>query len=158
MAEIENAHIIGDFSVALTDAQVAKYTTMEGPNDLPEHAKFHSTPASFFAIDLYSITAANNNAVDTVEFDAPYPLTLWAADIGCESCAATTGTGDILVGGSSVLDAAEDIKTGAGTCARVAPEDGSEDIAAGDAIIARFTAGSAAALTGGVAHLWVQRA
>lgn len=158
MAEIENEHVIGNFSVALTDAQVAKYTTMEGPNDLPEHGKFHNYPASFFCIDLYVLTAANNNSEDSVLFDAPFPMTLWAADVGCEACAATTGTADILVDGTSVLDAAEDIKTTAGTCVRVAPEEDSQNIAYGDSIGLRVTAGSAAALTGGVGHLWVQRA
>lgn len=164
MAEFDNSAYIGDFSVAIdgwpTAAADSRYDRLKRYDPAlgaARHHDMHATPASFYQIDLYVLTSANNNAKESCIFKAPWPFKILAADVGCETCAATTGTVDIEVAGSSILDAAEDVKTTAGTGVRVAPEDGSEDVAYDASVNIVQTAGSAAAMVGGQAHLYCQR-
>jgi len=161
MAEVDNSAVIGNFSARPTDdgddSQIDRLRRYDPSLGSSLHHEMHRRPASFFVWSLYVLTTANNNAKESAKVAAPWPLTIWAADVGCETCAATTGTVDIEVEGSSILDAAEDVKTGAGTCARVAPEADSEDVEYDETINIVQTAGSAADMVGGQAHLYCQR-
>lgn len=156
MAEITNTTVIGAHTSRMTPAQkatIGNYDRALGGVGL-QHLL--DVPASFFAIDLYVHTDANNNTKASCKIKAPRPLTIWAADVGCESAAGTTGTVDILVDDVSILNAAEDVKAAAGTCSRVAPEVDSENVAYNSTIHCTQTSGSAAAMVGGQAHLYVQ--
>lgn len=166
MAEVDNSAIIGAFTARPTgygqtagqdDGQLETLKRYDSSLGRAGHDRMHYRPASFYTWSLYVLTTANNNAKESAIVKAPWPMTIWAADVGCETCAATTGTVDIEVGGTSILDAAEDVKTTAGTCVRVAPEDGNEDLDYDDAINIVQTAGSAADMIGGQAHLYCQR-
>jgi len=166
MAEVDNTQIIGDFACRITgwddptvaDTQLHKLNRYDNALGSAKHGALHLRPASFFVIDLYVLTTANANAKPSAKIAAPYPLTIWAADVGCESAAGGTGTIDLQVDAASILDAAEDVKTGAGTCVRVAPEDGSEDVDYGSTIhIIQTAGGGAGDMIGGQAHIYAQR-
>lgn len=170
MAQFNNGFWIGNHSVAVggwpdleADSAYDRLKQYDSALGAVGHADMHARPASFFVIDLYVLTTANNNAKDSCDISAPWPFRLLAADVGCETAGGTTGTVDILVdpaGGTtyaSILDAAEDVKTAAGVSSRVAPEDGSEEIAYNAALKIRQTSGSAANMVGGQGHLYCQR-
>jgi hypothetical protein len=169
VAEFANNFWIGNHSVAIDGwpdiEEDSAYDRLKSYDSVlgAAHADMHARPASFYQIDLYILTTANNNAKDSCDISAPWPLRILAADVGCETCAADAGTLDILVdpdGGTtyaSILDAAQDVKTGAGVGQRVAPEDGEEEIPYDAAMKIRQTATTAAAMVGGQAHLYVQR-
>jgi hypothetical protein len=160
---------IGDYRVAIdgwptlsTGSDYDQMKTYDRVLGAP-HADMHAVPASFYQVDVYILTTANNNAKDSASQKAPWPFALLAADVACETCAATTGTVDIMcdrAGGTtyvSILDAAVDVKTAAGVGQRVSPTNGSEVIEYGDTFIVRQTAGSASAMVGGQAHMYCKR-
>lgn len=167
MAELDNSAVIGAFTVRPTgyDTDDQLFTLQRYDTALGNagHDRMHYAPSSFFVIDLYVLTTANNNTKDSCDIKAPWPFTIWGADVGCETAASAAGTVDILtdpLGAQayvSILDAAEDVKTQEGQGQRVAPEDGSEDIVFGTSIICRQIASTAAAMIGGQAHLYCQR-
>jgi hypothetical protein len=169
MAEIQNAHVIGphyvrptgaDSYAAGTEADTLKrYDSALGH---VHHDQKHIVPPSFFALNLFIVTSVGAaSSADSCRIAAPFPLRIWAADVGCEAAAGATGTVDIYtddgVTDASILDAPEDVKTGAGVSSRVAPEDGSEDVAYGTEIYIKGASGAAGALDGAQAHLYCQR-
>src|SRR3989304_4018951 len=101
MAELNNAAIIGAHNVRPseygTDEQLATLKRYDKALGSVGHDRLHGAPASFFAIDLYVLTPANANAKSGVAVRMPWPATIWAADVGCESAAGGTGTVDIQV-------------------------------------------------------------
>lgn len=167
MAEVNNAQVIGNFTSRVTaessrDSTYGKLLAADRAvmGGAP-HASLHEFPAALFPWSLYRVTdVAAASAANTCRVKAPRPLTIWAIDIGCETAPGATGTGDVYTDDgttdASVLDAAVDVKTAAGTCTRTAPEDGSEDVAYGTEIYARFASGAGDVLTGGQAHLYCQ--
>lgn len=170
MAEFSNGAWIGNFNVAIdgwptlaTDSRYDRLKRYDPALGSARHHDMHATPASFYQIDLYVITTANNNTVNSCDFSAPWPFKILAADVGCETAASDAGTVNILIdpaGGTSyvtILDAAEDVKTGAGVGQRVAPEVDSEDVAYDASIRIAQVASTAANMIGGQAHLYVQR-
>lgn len=160
MAEIQNTAVIGNFSVRPTEeaeGQLERLKRYDANVGYAGHNRLHQFPASFYQIDMYVVTTANNGTKRSGGFKAPWPFTIWAADVACESCAATTGTVDIKVDDESVLDAPEDVKTGTTAPVRVAPEEDAQDVAYDSELYIEQTAGSAADMIGGQAHLYVQR-
>lgn len=170
MAEVNNSQWIGDFAVRVdgwdtpADRDKAYGTLRRYDSSLGRvgHAEMHAKPASFFVIDLYIITAvAASGTGDSCRVTAPWPLTIWAADLGCETAAGATGTVDLYTDDGttdgSILDAAEDVKTAAGTGRRVAPEADKEDVAYGTEIYIKGASGSGGTLVGGQGHLYCQR-
>jgi len=121
------------------------------------HARLHEFPASFFVIPLMLHTAANNNTKVSLAVKAPWPLTIWAADLGCESAAGSAATADVLVAGATILDAPEDIKTGAGTGQRVAPETGKADVDYNATIALSVVGTGSGDVVGASAYLYCQR-
>lgn len=166
MAEVNNAQIIGDFTCRVSrdsdgDSAYGKLQRYDSAMENPGHAEMHAFPASFFVIDLYIITTVGAGASgSSCRMKAPRPLTIWAADVGCESAAGATGTIDLKTDDgttdASILNAPEDVKTAAGTCSRVAPEDGSEDVAFDTEIYITGASGGGGTLVGGQAHLYCQ--
>ncbi len=167
MAEITNTSIIGNHSVRpteySTDEQLFTLKRYDKALGAVGHDRMHFAPASIFVWSLYVLTTANNNTKSSVAVRAPFPLTIWAAQVGCESAASTAGTVDILTqpaaggGYTTILDAPEDVKTAAGTVSHVAPEVDSEDMAYNDFVRCDQIASSAADMVGGQAHLICQR-
>lgn len=165
MSEVVNTAVIGDHSARIEgwddltdrDKQYGKLRAYDKALGNAGHAALHRAPASFFIWSMFVFTDANNNSKDSVSAKAPYPLTIWAADVGCESAAGSAGAVDILVDGTTILDAPEDVKTGAGVGQRVAPEADSEDVAFNSSIKIRQTGTGAGAMVGGQAHLYCQR-
>lgn len=161
MAEVNNAAIIGPRTVRPSgfseDEQLWKLQQYDHALGDAGHAGMHYLPASFYVWFHAAFTPANDSTVNSLSVKAPWPLTIWAADVGCESAAGSAATVDIRVGSGSVLNAAEDVKTTAGTAARVAPEDGSEDVAYNSAVFIRVIGTGAGAVVGAQAHLYCQR-
>lgn len=162
MAEVVNTHIIGDLTARVDrdtdrDSPYGKLAARDTANENAGHAEMHAFPASFFVWSLYILTTVGASASgDSVKVKAPRPLTIWAADVGCESAGGATGTVDVKVANTSILDAAQDVKTGAGTVSRVAPEDGSEDVDYNATIHITGASGGGGSLVGAQAHLYVQ--
>lgn len=168
MAEIDNTAVIGPFAVrptAYTDglssggalSQLDKLNQYDGALGNSGHDRMHYAPSSFFIWSHFVITDTNNNAKESLIVAAPWPLTIWAADIGCESAAGSAGTIDIEVDGASILDAASDVKTTAGTAVRVAPEVGEDDVTYGQTVNILSTGTGAGAMLGSQAHMYCQR-
>lgn len=168
MAEINNKQIIGNFpNNALPsddpDSVYGRIHRVDSVMNYGRHAELHSYPSSFMPIQFAVQTDANNNTVRSVGLKAPFPINILAADLACETCAATTGTVDIIVdpapGGApvSILNAPEDVKTNLTAPQRVAPEVGSDQVGFDDEIWITQISGSAAAMKGGAATLWCQK-
>lgn len=164
MAEIVNSSVIGAFTVRPSDytdnhtSQLDKLQDYDKASGSAGHDRLHFMPAGLFSISLAVMTTATaSTSKDSPTFTAPFPFTIWAADIGCESAAGDTGVIDIQVNDSTILDAPEDVKTSAGTCVRVAPEVGKDAVAYGDEIGITQTSGPNGSMIGGMAILWVQR-
>ncbi len=166
MPQVNNSAVIGNFTArvarsASEDSAYGKLSRFDKAMESPGHAEMHAFPASFFVWSLYILTeVAATTSGSSCRVKAPRPLTIWAADLGCESAAGATGTVDLKTDDgttdASILDAAEDVKTTAGTSSRVAPEDGSEDVAYGTEIYITGASGAAGALVGAQAHLYCQ--
>lgn len=165
MAEVSNITVIGEITCRMTgwddptveDTQLHKLNRYDKALGSAGHGQLHLRPASFFVWSLYLFTQPNNDTKESMLVAAPFPLTIWAADVGCESAAGTAATLDIEVDGVSILDAPEDIKTGAGTGQRVAPEDGDEDVDYDSTINLSVVGTGAGAVVGAQAHLYAQR-
>ncbi len=165
MAEVNNTDWIGPEEVRPTgwddpteeDTQLHKLARYDSSLGRANHSALHAKPASFFVWSMFVITTATNNSKESLIVEAPWPVTIWAADVGCESAGGATGTVDIEVDGASILDAAEAVKATAGTAVRVAPEDGSEEVAYGQTINIVQAGGVGGDMIGGQAHLYCQR-
>ena len=166
MAEITNTAVIGAFAVRPTGygqdsdkedlGQLETLKRYDKTLGSAGHDRMHHRPASYYQIDLYVITSASSNTKVSASFLAPWPFTIWAADVACETCAATVGTVDILNEGTTILDAPQDVKTAVGVGQRVAPEVGKDDVLYNEAITINQIADDAA-MVGGQAHLYCQR-
>jgi len=158
MAEVTNTAVIGDFTVRPSSTQIALLKGYDQGLGNTGHHKFHEFPSSFYQVDLYVLTTANAGAKESCKFQAPWPFTIWAADVGMETLAAGTATIDIEVDGVSILDAAEAVTATPLGAFRVAPEDGSEDVDYDSTVnIVQTQGGGAGNLVGGQAHLYCQR-
>jgi len=170
MAEVTNTQFIGSHTVRMTgwddpsdqDTQFGRLKRYDTALGSARHQELHKYPASFFVLNLYILTAVGASSTgDSCRMTAPWPFTIWAADVGCESAAGATGTMDVYTDdGSSdatLLDAPEDVKTAAGAGRRVAPEDGSEEVAYGTEVYIQGASGSGGTLVGGQAHIYCQR-
>ena|SRR3990170_4773394 len=170
MAEVVNTHIVGDILVrpsydtedGSTEGRLTTLARYDKALGQAAHDTLHYMPAGTYSIDLYVLTTANNNTKASAAVRVPYPLTVWSIDVACETAAGTTGTVDVEVSDdgsswTSLLDAAQDVKTTAGLPTRVAPEADSEDLAYNTYVRCAQTSGSAADMIGGQAHLLVQR-
>ena len=166
MAEVNNDQIIGDFTCrvpASSDRDSAYQKLAAYDAERAGHAEMHRMPASFFVWAMAIYTAVPDGGTgSSLKVTAPRPLTIWAADVGCESAGGATGVLDIRVdpvgagADASILDAAQDVKTAAGTATRLAPEDGSEDIGYGDVVYIKGTSGAGGTIVGAQAHLYCQ--
>lgn len=162
MAEVNYTHIVGNLTSRVTrdndrDSAYGKLAARDTAQENAGHAEMHAFPASFFVWSLYILTTVTaSSSGSSVKVKAPRPLTIWAADVGCESAGGSTGTVDIKVDDATVLNAAEDVKTAAGTVSRVAPENNSEDVAYNSTIHIVGASGSGGSLIGAQAHLYCQ--
>ncbi len=168
MAEVENTLVIGNFTCRVEassdgDTAYGKLARYDKAMESPGHAEMHRMPCSFYVWFMAIFTAVPDGGTgSSVKVAAPRPLTIWAADLGAESCGGATGVIDIRtdpVGAgadASVLDAAQDVKTGVGVGQRVAPEDGLEDIGYGDLLYIKGTSGAGGTIVGAQAHLYCQ--
>jgi hypothetical protein len=170
MSAINNAAVIGAHNVRMTgwDAPtteglqyklLANYDPANGGARLQELIKY---PASFFVWTLTRHTAVGAGAsASSARVRAPFPLTVWSAQVGCEAAAGATGTVDILsddaTTDASILAAAADVKTAAGQCQVVTPESGKHEIAYSTELYITGASGSGGSLTGAQAHLICQR-
>ncbi len=168
MAELNNAAIIGNFLVRPTgyaaDEQLWFLRNYDRALGNCGHDRMHYAPASFFTLDLHILTPVPDGGTgSSVKLAAPWPFTIWAADLGAESCAGASGVIDIRVdpvgagADASILDAAQDVKTGVGVGQRVAPEVGLGDVGYGDLFYIKGTSGAGGTIVGGQAHLYCQR-
>lgn len=159
MAEFDNAEYIGDHTRQFTQDQLDTLRGYSKGLGYVPLAAFVRNPPSLFPVELNPVAAPNDNSKDSLVWTAPFPVKVVAIDVGCGAAGGSAATADVQVnragaGYASVLDAAEDIKTGAGTLQRVAPEDGEEDVDYGDLIKAVFVGTGAGAVTAAKAILW----
>lgn len=159
MAEVFYAHKIGQHLVRPsgwgTDEQLDRLKRYDTALGNAGHDKLHYAPASFFVWDLHiHKQIASGATVNSLPFTAPWPLTIWQAQLGAETVAGTA-TANVMVAGSSVLDAAEAITTGA--IKTVAPEDGSEDVDAGQTLALQVIAAGGSPTDGAQGKLYCQR-
>jgi len=144
MAEYDNNKHIGPFLVEPNADRIDTLRRYDKALGSPAHDAMHDRPASYYAVTVSpGLQVPSGGAASSMAIDMPWPATLLAVDIGCQvhGGSLTVLTGDVLVepaaGGGfvPVLDAVEDILApGAGVNARVAPEDGSEELAFGDKV------------------------
>jgi len=165
MAEVSNNLVIGDISVRptgySTDEQLYTLKRYDHALGNANHDRMHYAPASFFVIDLYVLTtAAAGETKQSGRMKAPFPFTIWAADVCCETSGGSASTVDIYSDDAStdasLLDAPESVHATLTSAVRVALEDGSEDIAYGTEVYIR-QASVGGNLVGGQAHLYCQR-
>lgn len=165
MAEVVNTAIIGNFTCRVeadadADSAYGKLSRYDKAMESPGHHEMHRVPASIFVWDLYVLTSAGSGETKYgCRVKAFRPLTIWAMDVGCETAGGSAGTLNVFsddgTTDESILDAAEDVKTTAGTCVRVAPEAAKADIAYGTELyIAQISTGGT--MVGGQAHLYCQ--
>jgi len=166
MAEVTNTTIIGNHSVRPTgydtDEQLDRLKRYDTALGNAGHDRMHYAPASFYQIDLYILTTAGaGETKQSGRLAAPWPFTIWAADVCCETSGGSAATVDLFTDDgstdASILDAAESVHATLTTAKRVAPEDGSEEVAAGTEVYIRQTS-TGGNLVGGQAHLFCQRA
>lgn len=162
MAEITNTTVLGQQLRAFTEAQLAEFAGYAKALGYVPIAEAVRHPSSHLFITVPLLEDANNNTVESIPFRVPYPVKCWAIDVGCKSAAGATATLDIQrkpVGGAfaSVLDAPEDIKTGANAFQRVAPEVDSELWDFDDEVKAVVVGGGAGVVVGAMAVLLLQR-
>tara|TARA_R110002110_G_scaffold30588_2_gene108191 strand:- start:187 stop:690 length:504 start_codon:yes stop_codon:yes gene_type:complete len=166
MAEIVNTSRIGQHLVRPTeyaeDEQLWNLARYDKALGNAGHDRMHFAPASFFVWDIQlQMQVAISSTEDSLPFVAPWPFTIWAADLGVEVAATANATGDIFVdpvgagAAATILDAPEALA--AGTVVRVAPEVGLEDVDAGDAIFMRCVKDVTDAGDGYMAKLYCQR-
>lgn len=166
MAEVTNSHVVGNHTSRVErdtdrDSPYGKLAARDTATESAGHHEMHAFPACLFVWSLYILTTVGSSSSgSSCRVKPPRPLTIWAADLGCESAGGATGTVDLKTDDgttdASILNAAEDVKTGAGVSARVAPEDGSEDVAYGTEIYIVGASGSGGSLIGAQAHLYCQ--
>lgn len=167
MAEVVNSHIIGDFTARVTasaneDSAFGKLARYDRAQENAGHAAMHAFPASFFVWFMAIFTAVPASDVgSSLKVKTPRPVTVWAADVGCESAAGATGTLDLRVdtptaADASMIDAAQDVKTTAGTAVRLAPEDGKEDVPYNSLLYIKGASGAGGTIVGAQAHLYCQ--
>lgn len=169
MAEVTNSHIIGNYPLRIEGwddlaATGTVYETLKFYDKAlgsTRHHVMHLYPPSFYQIDLYIIVQIGAGTTgDSCRFTAPWPLTIWAADVGCEASAGSAATVDLYTDDgstdASILDAPEDVHSSIGEGQRVAPEDGSEEVAYGTEIYIQGAA-TGGAVDGAQAHLYCQR-
>lgn len=162
MAQIDNSTFIGNHLVKPTEEQIETMKRYDSALGNVQHAQHHNVPASAFAIPLVKVepVPASSNA-NSLRVKLPFPVKVWAIDVGCEAAGGATGTVDVFADDgttdASILDAAEDVKTTAGTSVRIAPEEGSEELAAGTEVYLKGASGAGGTLDGAQAVLWVER-
>lgn len=170
MAEVSNSHFIGEKYVRITgwddlgdrDKQYGILKAYDSALGGAGHAAMHLDPASAVIIDLYKVEpVAASSSADSCRIKPPFPITIWAADVGCEVAAGATGTVDIYTDDGttdgSILDAAQDVKTAAGVSSRVAPEDGEENVTSTTEIYIKGASGAGGTLQGAQCHIYGQR-
>ncbi len=160
MAEVTNTHKIGQHIVRPTeydtDDQLDRLSRYDKALGSAGHDRMHYAPASFFVWDLQLHAQVGiSSSKDSLPFVAPWPMTIWAADVGVEVAATANATVDLFVDAGSILDAATAVVAGA--VARCAPEDGSEDVDAGSSVFMRCAKGITDAADGFQAKLYCQR-
>jgi hypothetical protein len=150
MAEYDNSADVGPVKVAPTTNQqdiISRYDKALG--NTGDRARFAANPPSSYSVALSRETVPSGGTAVTTPYVLPWPAKLVAVDVGAavHGGSLTALTADVLVepeaggGYATVLDAPEDIDTpGAGVMTRVAPEDGSEELAFGDKVHASFAA------------------
>ena len=159
MAAFDSSPWIGARTVRPTEAQLQTLLDYaRGMGDVPV-ANFWRH-AGYFTISLSRFTAVSNTTAFSVAYTAKIPFKVVAMQVGCESAAATSATGDVQKNPAGDPDTwatmstgAVDIKTGAGDAQDLPVLDGSEDFAAGDEIRLAILSGSAADVIGGQALL-----
>ena len=169
MAEISNSAIIGAFSVRPTDTgadnQLETLRRYDSSLGSVGHDRMHQLPASFYQIDLGVFAQIGAGGTGNgCAMACPWPLTVWAADVGVEALSAGDAAVDIqkepAAGGgyATILDAAEAVQSAVGEPFRVAPEVGQEDFDFGDKIrVSATQSGAGGTIDGAQAHLYVQR-
>jgi len=163
MTALVNAPFFGAHYVAPTAVQLAALQQYDTALGNVGHDQKHKFPASSFPWKHELFTAANNNTKSTVVYKAPHPMRVWGVDAACESAAGTAATVDVHVdpaGGTSfgsILAAAIDVKTTAGTAVRAAPNDDECDLLYGAAVKLVVIGTGAGDVIGAQAQLWCQR-
>jgi len=166
MAEFDNVSHIGDWSLALTDAELTQLENFTHYAGLGVIQRVSRKPASYVSPRLViDAQVPSGGSANGTELIAPWPFRLDAIDLCAETIggSASAATLDVQVArwdGSSygsyasILDAAEDVVAG-GTI-RVAPEDGEEQINYLDKL-RLVGAATGDTLDGCSAQLWGQR-
>jgi hypothetical protein len=160
MAVIEYASVIGDRRNARTAEQLANlaaYDTGLGRSGLEVVAQY---PCALYESFHFVATAVNNNTVNSVQYPQPWPIKVWAMDVACESAAGSAATVDVRKDdgtNASILSAAVDVKTAAGTAQRAYPESGGKELFNfGDKMTIRAIGTGAGAVVGAQAKVYVQ--
>lgn len=159
MAAIDYTPAIGNRRNARSSAQIDSIRDYDGGlgrNGLDVVAEW---PCALYESFHYVATAVNANTVNSVKYPQPWPVKVWAVDVACESAAGSAATVDVRKddgSDASILAAAQDVKTAAGTAQRAYPEEGQEEFAFGDKMYIRAVGTGAGAVVGSQAKVYVQ--
>lgn len=139
--------------VALSDEEIADVNRYDYALGGPDRSRGFQIPASTFTLVFQPSAQPNNSTERSAVFQAPFDFEIGEISLSCASGAGASGTadvkaGDTVAGASSILDAAEDILTGAPEPAVVRPEADSEVVEAGQVLFVEWISGDANALVG----------
>ena len=163
MTALVNAPFFGDHVVAPNAAELATLQQYDTALGNVGHDQKHKFPASSFPWFMFIAAAVNDATVPSVVNKVPHPIRVWGVDAAVESAAGSACTIDLHAdpdGGTtfgSILAAAIDVKTTAGTAVRAAPNDDECDLDYGAAVKIVAVGTGAGAVVGAQAQLWCQR-
>lgn len=138
MTAFDATQWVGSKTVRITDAQVAQMDRYDsGLGAIGVSALWRS--AGMFMLPFTLAAAVNNATVVGLAQVARIPFKLVHLDVGCESAAGSTATLDLHkavaatpTSFATMLEAAVDVQTAAGTMQAASVTDTKEDIAVGD--------------------------
>jgi hypothetical protein len=162
MADIDNSSFIGNHSVAPSAAQVEtmrRYDSALGNVGTAKAAE--AAGAIIIALGIF-IPVPASTTKSSVRYKAPFPLDILAVEVGCEAAGGATGTVDVFtddtVTDASILSAAQDVKTAAGTSTRRKPTTTSVyQLDEGDEVYIKGASGAGGTLDGAQALLYCKR-
>jgi hypothetical protein len=151
MAEIDKPSWLYP-KVALSAQEIADINRYDPALGGSDRSRAMLIPSSTFLLDLTPAVVANNST-EVKAVVAPFDFQIGEISVGCEAAAGSAATADVKVGATaaaaaSILDAAEDIKTGVPEPTTVRPETDKDVVSAGQVIVGVIVGTGAGAVDG----------
>lgn len=138
--------------VALSEQEIADINRYDYALGGPDRSRAMLIPSSTFLLDLTPAVVANDST-EVKAFVAPFDFEIGEISVGCEAAAGSAATADVKVGATaaaatSILNAAEDIATGAPEPTTVRPEEDESIVTAGQIVVGEIVGTGAGAVDG----------